>query len=180
MLALAIPLGLFGIGIFCWLMFAAAVYALPCAVGVSVFLHAQQAGAGALGAIVLGVLAGAIVLVIGRAVFALVRGPILRVAVALIFAVPAAIAGYFMISGLSGLAVPSAGFQHAFAILGAIAVGITAWLRLAAAPSDMAWEGHHPPEQPFRQEAGRQTVPPDRRHLRVSSRTGARSSGRRA
>ncbi len=90
MLTLAVSLGFLGIGIFCWLMFAAAIYALPCAVGLSVFLHAQQAGSGALAAIVLGFLAGAVVLVIGQLVFSLMRNPVLRATLALIFAVPAA------------------------------------------------------------------------------------------
>lgn len=54
MLALAISLGFPGIGAFCWLTFVAAIYALPFAVGVAVFLYTQQAGAGTPGAILLG------------------------------------------------------------------------------------------------------------------------------
>lgn len=175
MLALAIPLGFLGIGVFCWLMVAAAIYALPCAIGVSVFLYTQQAGAGPLGAIVLGFMAGAVVLVIGRAVFALVRSPILRIAVALVFAIPAAVASYSMTLGLSGLAVPSDNFQHAFGILSAVAVGATAWLRLAASAPAIAAAEHDPSEQPRPYEAG-QTLLPLRRPLRSSSRAGARNS----
>ncbi len=177
MAALAIALGFLGIGIFCWLMFSAAIYALPFAVGVAVFLYTQQAGAGAFGAILLGGIAGAFVLVIGRTVFSLVRSPILRIAVALVFVIPAAVAGYSATVGLSSLAVPTTGFQHAFAIVGALAVGVTAWLRLAASPPTIASGAHQAPQRPSPQEADRQTLLPHRRPLRMSSRTGARNFG---
>jgi len=91
MAALAI---LTGVGAFCWLLYGAAIYALPFLVGAFVGLHAEQAGAGPLGGIVLGVGAGVVVLVAGRAAFAQARGPVLRVVIALIFAAPAALAGY--------------------------------------------------------------------------------------
>jgi hypothetical protein len=163
-----------GIGVFCWLLYSAAIYALPLLVGLTIFFHAEQAGAGTLGAIVLGFGTGVLVLIAGRTVFSLVRRPILRVAVALIFAIPAVVAGYSTTLGLSSLAVPSAGFQHAFAIAGALAVSVTTWLRLAASPPAIASGAHHAPEQPNPQEVDRQTVLPRRRPLRISSRSGAR------
>ncbi len=45
MLALAIFVGVLAIGVFCWLMFTAAIYALSFAVAVFVFLYTQQAPA---------------------------------------------------------------------------------------------------------------------------------------
>jgi hypothetical protein len=56
MAALAI---LAGIGFFCWLLYGAAIYTLPFLVGAFVGLRAEQAGAGPLGGIVLGIGAGA-------------------------------------------------------------------------------------------------------------------------
>ena len=91
MAALAI---LAGIGVFCWLLYGGAIYTLPLLVGAVVGLRAEQAGAGPLGGIALGIGAGVLVLIVGRAVFARTRRPLLRVAIALVFAVPAACAGY--------------------------------------------------------------------------------------
>ena len=105
MAALAI---LSGIGVFCWLLYGAAIYALPFLVGAFVGLHAEQAGTGPLCGIVLGIGAGALVLVVGRAVFAQARGPVLRVSIALVFAGPAALTGYSATSILFGLASTSA------------------------------------------------------------------------
>jgi len=129
MAALAI---LVGVGFFCWLLYGAAIYTLPFLVGAFVGLHAEEAGAGALGGIVLGVGAGVLVLIVGRAAFAQARGPLLRGAIALVFAAPAALAGYSLTSTLFGLASASEGWRQAFAIVGAMLIGAIAWQRLAA------------------------------------------------
>jgi hypothetical protein len=123
---------LVAIGFFCWLLYGAAIYALLFLVGAFVGLHAEQAGASPLGGIVLGIAAGALVLVIGRTVFAQARGPVQRVAIALVFALPAALAGYSATSTLFGLVSASEGWRQAIAIVGAIALGTIAWQRLAA------------------------------------------------
>src|SRR5581483_1263721 len=93
---------LVGVGFFCWLLYGAAIYALPFLVGAFVGLRAEEAGAGALGGFVLGIGAGLLVLVVGRMVFAQARGPVLRVAIALVFTAPAALAGYSATSMLFG------------------------------------------------------------------------------
>ena len=121
-----------GIGVFCWLLNNAAIYTLPFLVGAFVGLHAEQAKAGPLGGIVLGIGAGVLVLIVGRALFAHARRPVLRVAIALVFAAPAALASYSATSMLFGLASTSEGWRQAFAIIGAIAIGTVAWQRLAA------------------------------------------------
>src|ERR1700751_1074571 len=129
MAALAI---LAGIGVFCWLLYNAAIYTLPFLVGAFVGLRAEQAGAGPLGGIVLGIGAGVLVLIVGRALFAHARGPVLRIAIALVFVVPAALAAYAATSMLFGLASTSEGWCQALAIIGAMAIGIIAGQRLAA------------------------------------------------
>ena len=129
MAALAV---LVAVGFFCWLLYGAAIYTLPFLVGAFVGLRAEEAGAGALGGIVLGVGAGVLVLIVGRAAFAQARGPLLRGAIALVFAAPAALAGYSLTSTLFGLASASEGWRQAFAIVGATLIGAIAWQRLAA------------------------------------------------
>ena len=65
----------FGIGFLCWLLFTLAVYALPFFAGVTAGLAAYHSGAGALGGIVVGFLAGAATLLLGQLAFATVRWP---------------------------------------------------------------------------------------------------------
>jgi hypothetical protein len=165
MAALAI---LAGIGAFCWLLYGAAIYALPFLVGAFVGLHAEQAGAGLLGCFVLGISAGALVLVVGRAVFAQARWPALRVTIALVFAAPAALAGYSATSTLFGVASASAGWRQAFAILGAMAIGAIAWQRLAAALPPASDDNQRRPTQARGLGAQHRVLDPRRRPLRRS------------
>jgi MFS family permease len=165
MAALAI---LAGVGVFCWLLYGAAIYTLPFLVGAVVGLHSEQAGAGPLGGIVLGIAAGALVLLIGRAVFAQARAPLLRVAIALVFAVPAAFAGYSATSTLFGLASASEDWRQIFAILGAAAVGAIAWKRLAATLPPASDDDRGRRAQAWRQGAQHRVLDPRRRPLRRS------------
>ena len=73
--------------------------------------------------------------VLGQLVFSTVRAPILRITIALIFAAPAALAGYHATYGLSGLTTSSDLVREVFAVIGAIVTGATAWTRLAASPT---------------------------------------------
>jgi hypothetical protein len=134
MLAIGIVLNLVGLGVFCWLLFSAAVYALPSFVGVSAGLFAFHTGAGPLGAVVIALLAGGATLAVARIVFALLRSPIARFVIALLFAAPTAVVGYYAAHGLAMLTTSSEVWQQVFAAIGAIVIGGTAWLRLADAP----------------------------------------------
>ena len=107
MLVLGLILSVFGIGFFCWLIFTLIVYALPFVVGLTAGMAAFHSGAGVIGALVVGVAVGALTLFVGQVAFASVRSFVLRAAIALLYAVPAAIAGYHAVLGLSQIGVPS-------------------------------------------------------------------------
>jgi hypothetical protein len=126
MLALGIVLNIIGLGFFCWVLLTLAIYALPFFVGMTAGLYAHGAGAGPFGAIVLGLLAAAFTLVIGQTIFSLVRTPILRIAVALMSAVPAALAGYYATFGLSGLTITSVSLAVGLRRDRAVVIGVTA------------------------------------------------------
>jgi hypothetical protein len=131
MLALGLVLNTVGIGLFCWLIFTLAVYALPLFVAVSTGIMALQSGAGILGAPLVGIAAGVMALAVGQVAFAIARFPILRAAIAAAFAVPAAIAGYHVVFAMSQLGMPSLAWREVFACLGAAFIAGTAWTRLA-------------------------------------------------
>ena len=78
MLALGLVLNTVGIGLFCWLIFTLAVYALPFFVAINVGMLAFHSGAGVLGALLVGIAAGGMTLVIGQIAFAMTRSLILR------------------------------------------------------------------------------------------------------
>jgi hypothetical protein len=130
MIVVGIVLSVIGIGFFCWLLFTLAVYALPFFAGLTAGLAAFHSGSGVIGAIIVAALAGGATLVVGQIAFAAVRSPLIRAAIALLFAVPAAVAGYHATLGLAHIGVPSEGWREAFATVGAIMVGGTAWARM--------------------------------------------------
>jgi hypothetical protein len=130
MLALGLVLNTLGFGLFCWAIFALAVYALPFFVALSIGMTALQSGAGVVGALLIGTASGALTLVLGQTAVAVTRSSTLRIAIATAFAVPAAVAGYHLVFGLSQIGLPSLAWREALACLGAVCVGGTAWTRL--------------------------------------------------
>jgi hypothetical protein len=131
MLVLGLILSVFGIGFFCWLIFTLIVYALPFVVGLAAGMGALHSGAGVIGALIVGVAVGAFTLFIGQVAFASVRPPILRAAIGLLYAIPAGIAGYHAVLGLSEIGVPSLLWREVFAWIGAVSIGGTAWARMS-------------------------------------------------
>ncbi|OYY72102.1 hypothetical protein [Sphingomonas sp. 28-63-12] len=115
----------------CWLLFTLATLALPTFAAISVGLWAHAHGAGVIGALAGGLVAGVLTLLAGQLLFALFRSPLWRLAIALLFALPAAIAGYHAVHGITGMGVESEAWRQALGVVGALFVGGSAWLRLA-------------------------------------------------
>jgi hypothetical protein len=130
MLALGLFLNFAGIGLFCWLIFTLAVYALPFFVTLNVFMMALHSGAGVLGAPLVAIAAGGMMLAIGQTAFAMIRSVIIRAIIAALFAAPAILAGYQVVFAMSQIGVPSLAWREIFACLGAVFIGGTAWTRL--------------------------------------------------
>jgi hypothetical protein len=127
---IAIMLSAAGLGFLCWLAFNLAVYALPFLAGTAAGIFAYHTGAGAVGGAAVGLIAGAITLVAGEFAFANIRSTTIRSIIAATFALPAAVAGYHLVLGLSALSMPSEAWRQLFAVTGAVVVGSTAWARL--------------------------------------------------
>ena len=111
--------------------FTLAVHALPIFVGITRGFAAYHSGSGEIGAILVGLIAGALILAAGQIAIATFRSPLIRIAISLLFAVPAARAGYHAVLGFARFCVPAEVWQQTFALIGAIAVGGTAWVRVA-------------------------------------------------
>ncbi len=132
MIVLAIIGSLSAIFAICWLVFSLAAFALPAFMGVNAGIWAFQSGAGILGGIVVGLIAAAATFGIGQLLLVALRPTWAKLLVALAFVAPAVIAGYAATHGIVKHLMPSETWQIAFSVLGAIAIGITALLRLTA------------------------------------------------
>lgn len=127
-----ILLTLFGIGAACALLYNCMVYALPVTVGLWVGFAFIHVGAGAIAAVGAGFLAGGFVFAIRNVGFQASRSAVVRYAIAALFVLPAAYVGYLSTLQLSALEMSSNVWEHAFAVVGAIAVGGTAFARLVS------------------------------------------------
>lgn len=137
MIILAILTSLAAICLLCWLLFTLSVFALPAFAGVTAGAWAHGTGAGIPGAVLVGAVAAALTLAAGYLLITFVRPMWLKLIVAVAFVAPAAIAGFHATHGIVKHLMPSEGWQIAFSVIGAIAVGITAFVRvagMAAAP----------------------------------------------
>jgi hypothetical protein len=95
-------------------------------------------GAGLIGAGFIGLVAAAIAFGVFAVLFAKLRSPILRLIVALIFATPAAIAGYALVHGVTYETIPSAIWRQIFCFTGGALVGVSALMRLAGSKTAAA------------------------------------------
>lgn len=131
MIILGILLCIAAIGILCWLLFTLAIVALPLFVGVSAGTWAFNTGAGWLGAILVGILAAGLTLGFGQILLGVISPMWAKLAIALVFAAPAIVAGYHATHGIAKHMIPSETWQVVFSVIGAVAVGVTAFLRVA-------------------------------------------------
>ena len=120
------------VGALCFVAYTFAIYALPLMLGFVAARFAYDTGAGLIGAGLVGLFAAGAAFGVLALLFATLRPPILRLVVALVFAAPAAVAGYALVYGLTREAVPSEIWRQLFCILGGMFVGFSALARLAA------------------------------------------------
>ena len=123
------PARIVGIGFFCWPLFNLAVFALPFFAGLTMGIWAFHPGAGVLGGIAVGVVAGGITFGLGQLALAFVPWTWLRLLIILLYVAPAAVAGYSATHGIAQMAMPSPTWQTIFAVIGVIAVSVTAFVR---------------------------------------------------
>lgn len=111
----------------CVLAYTLAIYVLPFILGVTAALFAYHTGAGFIGAGLVGFVAAFGVLAL---LFDTLCSPIQRLIVGLVFAAPAALAGYALVHGATKDSVPSEIWRQIFCIVGGAFVGNSALLRL--------------------------------------------------
>lgn len=115
----------------CWLLYTLATLALPVFAAITLGMWAHAEGSGVMAAIVVGLLGGILTLIAGQVLFAVIRSPLWRLALGLIFAVPAAFAGYHAVHGITGMGIDSEAWRQALGFVGALFIGASAWLRIA-------------------------------------------------
>lgn len=125
-------LSIIGLGIICWVLFTLAVYALPFFVAITAGHYAYTTDVGLVGAIAAAFFASAATLILGQIAFATIRSTPIRLALGALYALPAGIAGFHAVKGLSQIGSAGETSTLVFAGIGAVIIGVTAWARVAA------------------------------------------------
>ncbi|WP_348770726.1 hypothetical protein [Ochrobactrum sp. Marseille-Q0166] len=115
----------------CSLAYMLATYAVPFLFAVIATRFAFATGAGYIGAGIVGLFAGVGAYGFLVYLYATLRSPGLRLAIALLFAFPAAIAGFALVHGIAREAIPSEVWRKIFSLIGGGFVGLSALARLA-------------------------------------------------
>ena len=131
-------LGLF-VGLYMiWLLFNLAVHALPVGGGISIAFWMRDQDYGFSAAIFGGIAAGIAILLIGQLLFASARSPMVRLVLALLFAVPAGSAGYHAVQGVMKLAIDPGTVLSALSWIGGVVIAGIAATRLASSGTSKA------------------------------------------
>ena len=131
MIVLGILVSIAAIGTMCWLLFNLAVFALPFFIGLNAGIWAYGTGADWLGGILIGLIAAGLTVAVGQGLLMLVRPIWARLLIALTFVAPAGVAGFYATLGIVKHMMPSETWQIIFSVVGAAAVSVTAFLRVA-------------------------------------------------
>jgi len=123
------------IAMLCVVAYRLAVYALPFMLGLTAAQFAYHTGSGLIGAGLVGLVAAGAAFGILALLFDSLRSPIRRLIMALIFAAPAAVAGYTLVHGVTKESVPSDIWRQIFCIVGGGFVGVSALMRLGVLPT---------------------------------------------
>lgn len=123
------------IALLCVLAYRLAIYALPFMLGLTAAQFAYQTGSGLIGAGLVGLFSAGVAFGVLAVPFGTIRSPVIRLILALVFAAPAAVAGYALVYGITKEAVPSEIWRQIFCVVGGGFVGMSALTRLAAGPA---------------------------------------------
>lgn len=119
------------VALLCVIAYRLAVYALLFFIWLAAAQFAYQAGACLIGAGLIGLFSAGVAFGVLAGLFETIRTPVIRLIVALIFAAPAAVAGYALVYGVTKEAMPSEIWRHIFCIVGGGFVGMSALTQLA-------------------------------------------------
>lgn len=120
------------IAVLCVAAYTLAIYALPFMLGLTAAQFAYQTSPGLIGAGLVCLVAAGVAFGVLALLFETLRASLLRLIVALVFAAPAAVAGYTLVYGVTKEAVPSEIWRQIFCLVGGGFVGVSVLMRLAA------------------------------------------------
>ena len=130
---IGITLILVAIALCCALLFRLSIYALPLFVAFAAASAIYHSGYGIIAALVAAVLAAIATIAIAQIALGLAKTDFARAAIGLVFALPAALAGYHAVHGIATATMPANSWQVAVSLFGAAVIATASWTQWTAA-----------------------------------------------
>ena len=130
---IGIALIIVAIALCCALLFRLAIYALPLFVAFAAASATYHSGYGIIAALVAAMLAAIATIAIAQIALGLVKSDLARAAIGLVFALPAALAGYHAVHGIAAATMPASSWQVAISLIGGAVIAAASWTEWAAA-----------------------------------------------
>jgi len=129
--AMLIGLALIIVAVFlcCALLFRLSIYALPLFVAFLAGHSTYQGGNGIIASLVAAAIAAIILLAAAQFALAFAKSDLTRTAIGIIFAAPAAFAGYHAVHGIAAATMPQSAWQIAVSLLGAAIIASVSWMQ---------------------------------------------------
>jgi hypothetical protein len=118
----------------CTLLIRFSVHALPLFVAFAAASATYRADNGVAASFAAAALAAVAKIAIAQIALALARSDLARVSIGLVFALPAALAGYHAIHGIAVATMPASAWQIAVSLLGAGVIATASWTQWSRAP----------------------------------------------
>jgi len=132
--AMLIGLALIIVAVFlcCALLFRLSIYALPLFVAFAAASTTYHSGFSIIAALVAAVMASIATIAIAQITLGLAKSDFARAAIGLVFAFPAAFAGYHAVHGVAVATMPASSWQFAVSLIGATVVATASWTQWTA------------------------------------------------
>ena len=118
----------------CALLFRLSIYALPLFVAFAAASATYRADNGIVAAFLAAALAAIATIATAQIALGLARSDLSRAAIGLIFALPAALAGYYAVHGIAVATMPASSMQISVSLLGAAVIAAASWTQWRRAP----------------------------------------------
>ncbi|HQV01884.1 MULTISPECIES: hypothetical protein [unclassified Novosphingobium] len=118
----------------CALLFRLSVHALPLFVAFAAASVTYRADNGIVAALLAAALAAVATIALAQIALGLARSDLARAAIGLIFALPAALAGYHAVHGIAVATMPGSSLQIGVSLLGAGAIASASWAQWDRTP----------------------------------------------
>lgn len=117
----------------CALLFRLSIYALPMFVAFLAGSATYSSDNGILAALAAAGVAAIVLLAAAQLALAFAKTDLTRVVIGIVFAVPAAVAGYHAVHGIAAATMPTGAWQIVVSMLGAVIVATASWAQWSRA-----------------------------------------------